>query len=317
MTIKELITSNMLIHGHDTDIKLLEISDKLVDLAVMLAKNEDYEKSEFKATVVKSKIVLRDVKVFLREKFVLHKVAYVDELMLKLKLNSRMVKSEDELLKLYNSVGKLMDPFDIPVKFVNEPYYYGNVSLVTNLSENPEFLKRMKLFFKSIELGNKVNDMTGVCYVHEVVHMQLESVKGIVRDYYNGELLSIFLELVYAYEKGIILFKEALKNRINMFLTEFHSLYNFLYVDQNVTEEDLWHNIVACKYIVSTLKAFNLFANYYLGDEIEKNNILWEIQSVFSGKKTLEDILVELDITYENSLEERHVKTLIYDVKTP
>ena len=39
------------------------------------------------------------------------------------------------------------------------------------------------------------------------------------------------------------------------------------------------------------MKAFNLFANYYLGDEIEKNNILWEIQSVFSGRKTLEEVL--------------------------
>ena len=74
---------------------------------------------------------------------------------------------------------------------------------------------------------------------------------------------------------------------------------------------------IACKYIVSTLKAFQLSSNYYLGDEIEKNTILWEIQSVFNGKKTLEEMLEELDITYEGSTDESHVKTLIYDVKTP
>ena len=316
MSEEEVILANMLIHGHDTDIKLVELSDRLIDLAVMLAKDEEYEKSEFKPIVKQPKIILKESKVFLRNKFILHSIPYADETIIKLKLHGRVVRSEKELVKLYNGVGRLVDPVELPVKFVSEPYYYGNVSLCTNLSDDPEFLKHMKLFFKSIELGNKVNDMTGVCYVHEIVHTQLESVKGIVREYYNSELLSIFMELVYAYEKGVVLLRETLKNRINMFLTEFHSLYNFLY-GSDTTEDGLWHNVIACKYIVSTVKAFHLFSNYYLGDEIERNNILWEIQSVFSGKKKLEDILDILGITYQNSLDERHIKTLIDGTKTP
>ena len=316
MSEEEVILANMLIHGHDTDIKLVELSDRLIDLAVMLAKDEEYEKSEFKPIVKQPKIILKESKVFLRNKFILHSIPYADETIIKLKLHGRVVRSEKELVKLYNGVGRLVDPFELPVKFVSEPYYYGTVSLCTNLSDDPEFLKHMKLFFKSIELGNRTNDMTGVCYVHEIVHTQLESVKGIVREYYNSELLSIFMELVYAYEKGVVLLRETLKNRINMFLTEFHSLYNFLY-GSDITEDGLWHNVIACKYIVSTVKAFHLFSNYYLGDEIERNNILWEIQSVFSGKKKLEDILDILGITYQNSLDERHIKTLIDGTKTP
>lgn len=318
MSEEEIIIANMLIHGHNTDVKLLDISDKLVDLAVMLAKNEEYEKSEFQPIFKQPKLILRDSKVFLREKFVLHKVPHADELIVKLKLQGRLVRSEGELLKLYNGVGKLVDPFEIPVKFVNEPYYYGNVSLLTNLSDDPEFLKRMKLFFKSIELGHRTNDMTGVCYVHEIVHTQLESLKGIVREYYNSEVLSIFMELVYAYDKGPVLLREALKNRINMFLIEFHSLYNFIYADSScVSDDGLWHNVIACKYIVSTVKAFHLFNNYYIGDEIERNNILWMIQKVFSGTLSLEDMLKDLGITYHNSLEERHVLSLINGTKTP
>ena len=316
MSEEEIIIANMLIHGHDTDIKLVELSDKLIDLAVMLAKDEEYEKSEFKATYKQPKLILRDSKVFLRNKFILHKVPYADEVMIKLKLHGRLVRSENDLIKLYNGVGRLVDPFELPVRFVNEPYYYGNVSLCTNISDNPEFLKHMKIFFKSIELGHKTNDMTGVCYVHEIVHTQLESIKGIVKDYYNSELLSIFMELVYAYEKGIVLLRETLKNRINMFLTEFHSLYNFLN-SKDITEDGLWHNVIACKYIVSTVKAFHLFCNYYIGDDIEKNNILWEIQSVFSGRKSLEDVLDILGITYQNSLEQTHIQTLIEKTKTP
>lgn len=314
MSEKEIVIANMLIHGHDTNIKLVELSDKLIDLAVMLAKDEEYEKSEFKATYKQPKLILRETKVFLREKFILHSVPYADETIIKLKLHGRLVRSSKDLIHLYNGVGKMMDPFSLPVRFVNEPYYYGNVSLCTNISDDPEFLKHMKLFFKGIELGNKTNDMTGVCYVHEIVHTQLESVKGIVKDYYNSELLSIFMELVYAYEKGLVLLREALKNRINMFLTEFHSLYNYL-TDPNISEDGLWHNVIACKYIVSTVKAFHLFSNYYVGDEVEKNNILWEIQSVFSGRKTLEEVLEIFGITYDNSLNERHVKTLIDGTK--
>lgn len=316
MSEEEIIIANMLIHGHDTDIKLVELSDKLIDLAVMLAKDEEYEKSEFKATYKQPKLILRDSKVFLRNKFILHKVPYADEVMIKLKLHGRLVRSENDLIKLYNGVGRLVDPFELPVRFVNEPYYYGNVSLCTNISDNPEFLKHMKIFFKSIELGHKTNDMTGVCYVHEIVHTQLESIKGIVKDYYNSELLSIFMELVYAYEKGVVLLRETLKNRINMFLTEFHSLYNFI-SSKDITEDGLWHNVIACKYIVSTVKAFHLFCNYYVGDDIEKNNILWEIQSVFSGRKSLEDVLDILGITYQNSLEQTHIQTLIEKTKTP
>ena len=316
MSEEEIVIANMLIHGHDTDIKLVELSDKLIDLAVMLAKDEEYEKSEFKATYKQPKLILRDSKVFLRNKFILHKVPYADEVMIKLKLHGRLVRSENDLIKLYNGVGRLVDPFELPVRFVNEPYYYGNVSLCTNISDNPEFLKHMKIFFKSIELGHKTNDMTGVCYVHEIVHTQLESIKGIVKDYYNSELLSIFIELVYAYEKGVVLLRETLKNRINMFLTEFHSLYNFI-SSKDITEDGLWHNVIACKYIVSTVKAFHLFCNYYVGDDIEKNSILWEIQSVFSGRKSLEDVLDILGITYQNSLEQTHIQTLIEKTKTP
>ena len=311
MTEEEIIRANMLIHGHSTDVKLLELNNKLIDLAVMLATNEDYEKTEFEASYVKPKLVLKDSRIFLREKFVLHQVPYADELMLKLKLHGKLVRSEKELIGLYNGIGVNMDPFELPVKFVREPYYYGNVSLLTNLSDDEEFLKKMKLYFKSIDLGHRTNSMSSVCYVHEIMHTQLESMKGIVREYYNSEVVSIFMELVYAEEKSAALYREAIKNRINLFLTEFHSLFSYLN-NENLVEDGKWHNVIACKYIVSTLKAFNLYSKYINEDEIGKSNILWMIQKVISGIKSLEEVLEELDVTYENSLEPEHIATLIY-----
>ena len=109
---------------------------------------------------------------------------------------------------------------------------------------------------------------------------------------------------------------ECKRSRINLFLLDFDRLYNFL-SSKSKSNDGLWETLNSCKYIVSTVKAIHLFDNYYLGDEIEKNNILWELQSVISGKKTLETALDVLDITYKNSLNERHVMNLIYGIKTP
>ena len=312
MTDDELIRMNMLIHGHNENVELLKLDEKLVDLAVMLASTDDYEQTDFKPIFLNPKIILKDSRVFLREKFVLHKIPYADEVILKMKLHGQIIRKEKDLIRLYNSVGNNIDPFDLPVKFVNEPYYYGNVSLLTNLSEDESFLKNMKLFFKSIELGNRTNEMSSVCYVHEIVHTQIESLKGIVKEYYNSEILSIFLELVYASSKSEELFKETLKNRINMFLIEFQSLFNYLVNNVCLEETPKWHNVIACKYIVSTLKAFNLYDMYSKENEFGKSNIIWSVQKVFSGIITLENMLNELGITYQNSLDAEHVANLIY-----
>lgn len=314
MTDDEIIRMNMLIHGHDTNVELLKLDEKLVDLAVMLAITDDYDNTGFKSMIVKPKIFLRDSRVFLKEKFVIHKIPYADDLMLKMKLHGKVVRQESDLLKYYNKVGINIDPFELPIRYVDEPSCYGNVSLLTNLSDDEEFLKNMKIFFKRIDLGKKTSDMSGVCYVHEIVHTQLESLKGIVKDYYNSEVLSIFLELVYA-SRSDELFKEALKNRINLFLIEFHSLFNYIVNNEcNITEAK-WHNVVACKYIVSTLKAFNLYDMYSKENEFGKSNILWLVQKVFSGVNTLEEMLADLGITYQSSLEAEHVANLIYKKK--
>ena len=66
MSEEEIIIANMLIHGHNTDVKLLELSDKLIDYAVMLAKNEEYDKSDFQPVYKNPKLILKDSKVFLR-----------------------------------------------------------------------------------------------------------------------------------------------------------------------------------------------------------------------------------------------------------
>ena len=77
ITDDEIIRMNMLIHGHDTNVELLKLDEKLVDLAVMLAITDDYDNTGFKSMIVKPKIFLRDSRVFLKEKFVIHKIPFI------------------------------------------------------------------------------------------------------------------------------------------------------------------------------------------------------------------------------------------------
>ncbi len=307
-TEEDIIRANMLIHGHQLDVKLLELNEKLVDYAVMLATRDDYEHTGFKAVSVRPNIILKDSRVFLNEMLILHKIPYATELLLKLRLQGRIVRCEEDILKKYNSVGIDINPLRLPVKLVDQPYNYGNLSLLTNLSDSDEFLSKMRMYFKHVDLGKRTNQFSGTCYVHEIMHTQVESLKGIVREYYNGELLSIFMELVYS-SKDDILLKETIKNRINLFLIEFNRLTNFI-IDGNGVDGK-WNAVIAGKYIVSTLKAFNLFELYYNNDEIVKGYIIGLVQDVIDGKYTLEEMLCKLDITYDNSLDQSIVLRLI------
>lgn len=301
----------MLIHGHNTDFDLLELDQKLVDLAVALSMNDDYEETNFVPSMrVQPRLALKSAKIYLNNTFRLHNVFYASNFLLKIRLNGRIIKEEKELVSLYNKVGVSISPFMLPVKYVDMPYYYGNLALLTNLSDEEDFLKKMKLFFERIDLGMKTNAMTSVCYVHEIIHTQVESLKGIVRDYYNSELLSIFCELLYASCENRVLLAETLKNRIHLFFREYLALRDYV-LDTDRSKGE-WNVIVASKYIVSTLKAFNLFEKYTLANESDRRYIIELVQQVFDGNITLEEMLEKVDVTYEDSLSYEKILNLIY-----
>ena len=56
-----------------------------------------------------------------------------------------------------------------------------------------------------------------------------------------------------------------------------------------------------CKYLISGLKAYNLFIKFYYANDELKNEILDDIQAVFDGYLTVEELLLKHDISYENS----------------
>ncbi len=300
----------MLIHGHNLDISLLPISQELNDLAVFLATNEEYDKTNFvPSSKTSQRLLLKDSKMFLQDTFRIHNIPYCDDLILRLRAFTKVVNDPKDIVKAYNELSISLSPFRIPIKFINESPYYGNLLFQINYFDDEEQLKEMQLFVKGMELSKKRSELTSVCYTHEIVHTQLVRNKFIIDDYYNVELLSIFCELMYSYRTSKELFKEVLKNRINVFLEDYLAFRTYAYDGDK--EKGEWDTMMSCKYIVSTVKAFNLFNMYLEFNDSDKKYVISLIQDVFDGVITLEEMLKAVDVTYENSLKTEHVLGLI------
>lgn len=150
-SLDEIIKAYMLIHGHDNNLKLLNLDDNLISFVVKLADIDFSKGNKSLKMLLSERKAISDAKNFMEHYFKLHKVLYANDSDLK-KLNGRLIMSIDGLLRLYNKMGKLVNPFDIPVKFVDKDAFYGNLILQTSLSDDEYFLQRMKLFLKKLNL---------------------------------------------------------------------------------------------------------------------------------------------------------------------
>ena len=141
--------------------------------------------------------------------------------------------------------------------------------------------------------------MTAVTYIHEIAHTQLASKKGIIRDYYNMEVLSIFIELLYAFELDANTFQFDLVDRINQLLVSYYSMYLYENSIDDDSIDDDYDDYDYCsngQYLLSTLKAFSLFKLYLLGSNKQKNEILRYCQNVFDADQSLEELLSHKNI---------------------
>ena len=69
-----------------------------------------------------------------------------------------------------------------------------------------------------------------------------------------------------------------------------------------------------CKYLVSGLKAYSLFIKFYYANDELKNEILDDIQAVFDGYLTVEELLFKHNISYESS-QDKQVLTKYFSRK--
>ena len=205
-------------------------------------------------------------------------------------------KYKQRLLDSIKDYTEMKSPFDIPLEFVFREATYGSLQNILCKVNNPEFIKQIPTVFYEIRLSAAVSCVTASLYAHEIAHSQLKRNKQMILDMQNEEVIPIFLEKLIASQ---IENTGALVQKVEE--TRFKELYSAFLVLDNPLFASFQQRISASKYIVSTLKATNLFDKYINGSEKQKQIILSGIQEIFDGSKKVESFLDSQNITFENS----------------
>lgn len=286
------------IHGYETDVEPIEIDEDLKDIVKFLKKELVLDIYKGNKSVGKS---IRDSKKFLCSLLKLHNVKSMS--------TDRLIKRYDDkyangwsMAMAMNKEIKEINPFRLKKYFINKDNSPLNSSINESLliCDDPEYLIHAPIIFDSITLNTSVPEITGCCYVHEIMHSQLDSIKGSVENYLNSEVISIFMELLTAYNndpKG-----QLFSYLVNLRMCELYkSLVLYNSVNEDFDSVNRNEKLIQSKYIVSFLEALNLFDLYQYGNNIERKHIIKSIQRVMDGKRCLEEQLESFEIDFDNS----------------
>lgn len=307
--VEDIKRVNMIIHGFDIESKPLQIDQEFSEFSYLLSKI-DLPNFDLKLRKIPKWKMLVEAEIYLRSKLNLRDIRYSTEKMY-YKLDGKTVSSVEELAKLYNSISKYINPFRIPIVYKGKEQFYGLLAFHEGIYDKLEFYKNMLLSITHIELPTIVNDLTTSCYLHEIMHTQLLDPKGKIKDYNNGEVLSMFIELVYLLEKDSSegLLKASERNKINYFLFEFDTVFKFYYENDGTLDE--YNALKSSQYANSILKALKLFQIYYYGNTKIKKEIFSYLQKVIDGSIILEEMLEHFDVTHKSSIDGSLYKYLL------
>jgi len=234
--------------------------------------------------------------------------------------NTKVIMSDvqtgkiDELqaYKQYYELSREISPFELPIVLKKGDSMIGEVIKPLILLPKEFIPKEIMGFvpFSDIHLGDEITTLSVPTYIHEIAHTQQESNPGYAKSYFNKEVISIFLEKLSAYENDPTgnLLKVSERRRFMHIKTSIDSLK----IDDKMhilTEEE---RLDCAMYIQSTLLAEKMFDMYLQEKKVKKREkYIYDIQDVFDGKQTVEDILEKRNITINQgkdlSLIKRHI----------
>lgn len=255
--------------GWKPDPKIITISPELENLYELLKRYEDLPKRNQKAKFCNE---IEAGRTFLSEIYKIHNVPWMKVLVWNLIIKGNI------------------SPFSLPIKRVKG--VNGSLDERLVLDDSPH------ISYESVKVSRKSTEILSSIYIHEITHTQQNHIPGLIEDYYDLEVLSIFNELLYASFKTERYARLYDTNRLQSTFGDLEFLFNY---KDNIEEN--YDLVKACCYIVSTLKAYHLFYIYYYGNTSTKRHILSMIQKVFDHCITVEECLTSLDISYENSLD--------------
>jgi len=294
-----LIRSKLAAYGFETGRAPIELNNNLLNIGRVLTKLP--EKSNISNFKIDRKDVPKYTKAFFEQHFKLHEVPYMSisdasEIFKKYGDNPTNTSSLNLLVEELKNKSKYVSPYDIPVKYVNGHSMIGEIQKPIILVPVEEYLKELQIVFSEIQLGNNITKLTSATYAHEITHSQLESIKGSTRNYHNKEFVSIFIEKLVALELDN---SRKILNKSE--LIRFRNLAEQIAVLYSADKFTRTQCLEATVAVTSTLKAENLFDKYLNGSDDLKSEILTDIQKIFDGQITVEDLLQKYEITLENS----------------
>lgn len=241
--------------------------------------------------------IINETMQFFRKYFDIHDIYYlnVDNLR-KNSENISMSKNQVEAYQKYYSIMRKTSPYNIPIRLAEGHSMIGEVQKPIILIPSEEEYQLEQIPFSQIMLGNKLTKLSTSTYIHEIAHTQIESIPGSTQVYLNREVVSIFLEKLSAYEADPT--GNLLKISERMRFIFWSSNVDILTSKKTDSREK---QIDAMVYIQSTLLAEKLFDMYLRSSKEQRTSYIYDIQDIFNGKKTVEEILEKRDITFTNS----------------
>ena len=285
---EEMLVQKLKLFGYEP-FKHIDVNKTILELYPFLQNLP--ENGMVRELFISSKKMFEDANAFIsRHNFHLHAINYVDaETMLK---QMQGVTSIEDALSRINGLITRISPLELPITWTPEHTMAGEIQKPLMLIPDDTYLREAPICFSTILLGNNITKISPATYIHELTHSQLESQKGIVRDYHNKEVLSIFMEKVVAAEQAPKAFAISDRMRLRALLENMI----LWYMNRNN------HKVITVDqetYIISILKAYNLYDLYNTSSKDIKREILLYVQKVFNGELTVEDLLTKFHITEE------------------
>ena len=212
----------------------------------------------------------------------------------------------NDILKYIKKKARKREVTSLPIKWHTSNTRNGISRIYHEHPDDIDFLKKFPIISTGISIINQNDDLGSTVLVHEMTHALIDRHKGIIKNMLHDEVLSIYMELVTAYElepTGKLLeitAKYRLLNLKNNILAFQSQIFNGEIPDG--------HN-----YIDSCLYAFNLFEIYKNSSSNSRKSIREEINKTLSGSRELEDTLEVLDVTEEegSKIIRNNIKTIL------
>ncbi len=186
-----------------------------------------------------------------------------------------------------------ISPFSLPLSLVD-----GEDIFDCSIEEIITHDLNKFIYFLKISLCSLITELTSATWCHEITHSQLDSQKGVVKEFYNAEVLSILVENIHALltDEQERLLRVCDLRRLNEMTVLTIDLYDYFKGQLPKSREDL---LLDSQYYSSNIKAYKLFLIYYYGSNKIKKELIRDIQRVFDFEITLEELLGKYEVTID------------------